>query len=188
MRVELGFGLMLVVVACGTGGAGTESPGAGGAGGAGGGASCPGQAPDDGCNTCVCSRGAWACTARACAPSDAGVDAQDCGGTRCTSTEVCVHPSCGGGTAICNALGDAAACPSGWTASQCFAGGGPVPGCQPPPCVPPAPYCFPLPAACTSGPTCTCLPNDVCSHADAGGVSGGQCMMASGRDVSCGSA
>jgi hypothetical protein len=184
MRAELGLGLLLVVVACGTGGAG-ETGGMGGAGGAGGAGACPGPAPNDGCNTCVCSRGTWACTARACPPSDAGPDAQSCGGTVCNSTEVCVHPSCGGGNAICNPLGDAAACPSGWTAAQCFSGGGTVPGCQPPPCTPPAPYCFPLPAACVSGPSCTCLPYDVCSHADAGGLSGGQCGIASARDVTC---
>jgi hypothetical protein len=88
---------------------------------------------------------------------------------------------------MCDPLGDASACPTGWTSTPCFSAGSTVPGCRPPPCVPAAPYCYPLPADCAAGLACTCLPNDICSHADAGQY-GGQCVMITGRDVSCGAA
>lgn len=42
---------------------------------------------DDGCNTCVCSNGLWACTRRACAPVECETDA-DCVVTGC-SGQIC---------------------------------------------------------------------------------------------------
>jgi hypothetical protein len=68
-----------------------------------------------------------------------------CGnGQYCFVGEVCVHPSCGGGVAVCTALPDGGQCPSGWTYSTLCATGG-RPGCTPPPCTPPNSFCATLP-------------------------------------------
>ena len=115
--------------------------------------------------------------------------ATSCGGSICTSSQVCVHPSCGGGTPPqCSPLTvDGGQCPSGWTYEpQCPPGVGTVPGCLPPPCTPPEPFCTALPPACSGTPTCTCLPQSICMPD--GGSYGGQCFLINGRSVMCGSA
>src|SRR5687767_2065308 len=68
--------------ASGRGGGGGSGGSTAGSSGADGGRQCepmPGCSSrtmcNDGCNTCVCSSGQWACTARACPPEDAGRDA-----------------------------------------------------------------------------------------------------------------
>jgi hypothetical protein len=102
-----------------------------------------------------------------------------CGGATCQSSEICVHPGCGGGPAVCEPVPDGGQCPSGWTLQPtCPNVGGP--GCVPPPCTPPAPFCKPLPASCSGTPSCTCLPFDFC------GQNGGQCGIIQSRDVICG--
>jgi hypothetical protein len=106
-----------------------------------------------------------------------------CGDTACASGQVCVHPSCGGGVAVCTPPQDAGTCPAGWTyMAFCVSRGGP--GCTPPPCDPPLPYCADVPAACAGTPTCICLPSDVCAR---NGGNGG-CMFANASAVMCGSA
>jgi len=114
--------------------------------------------------------------------------ASTCGGSMCTSSEICVHPSCGGAAPQCDPLTvDGGQCPSGWTYEpQCPPGGGTVPGCVPPPCTPPAPFCATVPSGCAGTPTCACLPQSICMP-DAG-VSGGQCFIANSAGVTCGSA
>jgi len=108
-----------------------------------------------------------------------GAGGGGCGGVSCGGNQVCVHPSCGGGVAVCVPLGDAGQCPSGWTQVQCPSG----PGCTPPPCTPPAPHCADVPAACSGTPSCTCLPNDICQQSN--GQYGGFCTSVSGGQVIC---
>ena len=101
-------------------------------------------------------------------PSD-GAAASDggpaCGASTCRSDQVCVHPSCGGGTPpMCEEPSDGGQCPAGWTYQpNCvggFIGGA---GCVPPSsCTPQSPFCADVPASCGGRPSCTCLPADVC--------------------------
>ncbi len=124
-------------------------------------------------------------------PTDAASAAArfTCGTMNCAAAEICVHPGCGGGVAICDPPDDADACPTGWTRQPiCFRPGGPPgPGCAPPACTPPAPYCLSRPAGCPgSGITCVCLPFNVCNGPDGGGVNGGSCAFVGQRDVTCG--
>lgn len=111
-----------------------------------------------------------------------------CGSTTpCAIGQVCVHPSCGGGTPPqCDpGLLDGGLCPSGWTYEpQCPPGSGTVPGCIPPACTPPGPYCVVVPAACSGAPSCSCLPSGVCQ--ENGGS--GSCQSATSTEVLCGSA
>jgi len=101
----------------------------------------------------------------------------------CSTGQICVHPSCGGGVAVCEKLPDGGQCPSGWTyTANCATGVGP--GCVPPPCTPPPPFCADLPAACAGTPTCSCLPTNICTQ---NGGSGG-CQVAYSTEVMCGSA
>lgn len=118
------------------------------------------------------------------AAGGAGAQGTPCGSTgTCSAGQVCVHPSCGGGTASCERMLDGGQCPSGWTyTGSCASSGGP--GCEPPPCTPPAAYCADVPSACSGSPTCSCLPANVCTE---NGGSGG-CQFTNGSDVSCGSA
>jgi hypothetical protein len=117
-------------------------------------------------------------------PGDGGSSV--CGSSVCTATQLCVRPSCAGGTAPpCVAIGEAGACPTGYTFSsfcQYATGGGAGPGCLPPPCVSPPPFCLDTPAACDAKLTCGCLPATVC------GTGGGGCMMISASVVQCGAA
>ena len=108
-----------------------------------------------------------------------GGGAAPCGTQTCGGNEVCIHPGCGGGVAICDPLPDGGHCPQGWTESLCPAPYGRV-GCMPGPCTPPAPFCAPLPASCGGTPNCTCLPPDVC------GVNGGTCGWIQNGAVMCG--
>jgi hypothetical protein len=192
------------------GGAGAGSGGAGGAiAGSGGSSTClPNQVWCPGCTpgTGACYVGG--CPGIACPPLDSGspddaatgtggaggradagggtggVDggSNACGSRACSSTEVCVHPGCGGGVPICDPVPDGGQCPTGWTfQSSCPRPGGPGPGCQPPPCTPPAPFCITVPAACSGAPTCSCLPADICTQT--GGT--GQCATVTNGEVVC---
>jgi hypothetical protein len=105
--------------------------------------------------------------------------AATCGERSCTSGEVCVHPACGGGVAVCDPVPDGGQCPSGWMQSLCPGASGRI-GCVPGPCTPPAPFCAPLPASCSGTPSCTCLPQDIC------GQNGGQCGFVQSGMVTCG--
>lgn len=114
----------------------------------------------------------------------AGTAGASCNGAPCTSTQVCVHPTCGGGAPPqCSPIPDGGQCPSGWTfESQCPpSAGSTLAGCIPPPCTPPAPFCADLPASCGGNPNCVCLPNDICRG-------NGACEIANSLEVVCGSA
>ena len=120
--------------------------------------------PQDGASTEVASDGGHAC-----------------GSLTCRADQVCVHPSCGGGTPpMCYSTpDDAGQCPQGSTyqphCPPSFA-----PGCLPPPCSPSPPFCADIPAACGGHPSCVCLPPDVCNG-------GGACgLVDSTGDVMCG--
>jgi hypothetical protein len=175
----------------GTGGhAGTESAGSGGQSDAGAcrmeGESC--NPPERCCGPLIC---AGVCTmgvgqngSTDGAVGDVGSDGgHACGGSTCLADQVCVRPSCGGGTPpMCDpGLVDGGQCPLGWTyQSRCPMGYGTVPGCAPPPCSPPAPFCADVPASCGGKPSCDCLPPDVCKG-------GGSCgSVYTSGDVMCG--
>ena len=105
-----------------------------------------------------------------------------CGAHVCTSSEICVRPSCGGAPPQCTQLPDGGQCSSGWTYRPvCNNGPTPGPGCEAPPCVPPAPFCITRPASCGATPTCACFPTNVCQ-------SGGACGLISDGEVLCASA
>jgi len=105
-----------------------------------------------------------------------------CGARACASSELCVHPSCGGTAPRCDPVPDGGQCPTGWTyKSFCNTSPSPGPGCEEPPCTPPAPFCTTRPASCGATVTCSCLPNNVCQN-------GGGCGLISGGDVICQSA
>src|SRR4029077_14508263 len=105
-----------------------------------------------------------------------------CGARACTSSEICVHPSCGGTAPQCTAVPDGGQCPQGWTyRAVCNMLPAPGPGCEAPPCTPPDAYCLTRPASCGATPTCSCLPNDVCHG-------GGACGFADSTEVLCVSA
>jgi hypothetical protein len=101
-----------------------------------------------------------------------------CGTSTCLSTQVCVHPCCGGVAPQCTARPEGGVCPAGSDpVASCFNFSGPA--CKPAPCVTAPPRCVDLPTGCSGAPACGCLP-DVCS--------GGACGTVSGRDVTCGCA
>ena len=105
-----------------------------------------------------------------------------CGARACTSSELCVRPSCGGTAPRCNPLPDGGQCPTGWTyRSFCNTSPTPGPGCEEPPCTPPTPFCITRPASCGATVTCACLPANVCQ-------SGGGCGLISNGEVICQSA
>jgi len=105
-----------------------------------------------------------------------------CGARACTSSELCVRPSCGGTAPRCNPLPDGGQCPTGWTyRAFCNTSPTPGPGCEEPPCTPPAPFCITRPASCGATVTCSCLPANVCQ-------TGGGCGLISGGEVICQSA
>jgi hypothetical protein len=105
-----------------------------------------------------------------------------CGSTTCGSGQVCVHPSCGGGVAVCTPLQDGGTCPAGWTATDFCS---PThPGCVPPPCDPPLPFCANVPATCAGTLNCSCLPSDICTRNGGNGT----CGIVTATDVRCGSA
>lgn len=171
----------------GTGGSGGRSDGTGGAGGRGSGGAGGGGAISGTGGTGTGGsgtggngtggNGAGANGSGGAASGGSG-GASDCGAT-CTGGKLCVHPSCGGGTFICEPLGDGGQCPVGWTLhSPCPFASGPAPGCVPPPCTPPPPFCITPPAACATSPSCGCLPSDVCQG-------GGQCAIINGGQVIC---
>jgi len=103
-----------------------------------------------------------------------------CGTRACTSSELCVRPSCGGAPPPCNPLPDGGQCPSGWIMRAfCASTGGP--GCEAAPCTPPDSYCITLAATCGATPSCSCLPANVCQG-------GGACSIISRGEVLCASA
>jgi hypothetical protein len=96
----------------------------------------------------------------------AGDSGHACGASTCRSDQVCVHPSCGGGTPpMCLEHADGGQCPSGWTYQPFCSGGLTVgPGCVPPSsCTPQTPFCADVPASCGGRPSCTCLPANICN-------------------------
>ena len=109
-----------------------------------------------------------------------------CGSSTCAAGQLCIRPTCVGGTAPpCLPPLDGGACPTGLTyASPCIPGllerGS---GCTLPRCVDPPPFCIDLPAACGAKPTCGCLPYNVC-QADGGDI-GGMCGLINASVVSC---
>jgi hypothetical protein len=106
-----------------------------------------------------------------------------CGSRACTSSELCVRPSCGGTAPRCNPLPDGGQCPTGWTyRAFCNTSPTPGPGCEEPPCTPPTPFCITRPASCGATVTCSCLPANVCQ------IGGGGCGLISGGEVLCQSA
>lgn len=167
--------LVLAIAACGGGsgakdgggGAGTGGSGGSGAGGSGaGGTSTGGSGVGGSAGSGTGGTGGGAA----------------CGGVTCASNQVCTHPSCGGGIAVCIPLGDAGQCPQGYTmTAQCSSGSGP--GCIPPPCTPPAPRCVDVAPACLGTPTCGCLPSNVCEQPN--GQYGGTCASVSNGSVFC---
>jgi hypothetical protein len=118
------------------------------------------------------------------ATGGAGGGGTDCGSAEpCSTGQICVHLSCGGGVAVCDKLPDGGQCPSGWTfTANCATGVGP--GCIPPPCTPPPPVCADLPAACAGTISCSCLPTNICTQN--GGS--GSCQFVYSTGVMCGSA
>lgn len=169
----------VVITACN----GSSSKGDGGAG-AGGSAGTGGNAGATGSGGRGGSAGGASGGAGGAAGGGGGVS---CSGTTCNGGQVCVHPSCGGGTPPqCDSgLVDGGLCPSGWTYEpQCPPGSGTVPGCVPPACTPPAPFCADVPAACSGTATCACLPVSICQ----GNGGTGQCAIVTSRQVTCGSA
>lgn len=86
-----------------------------------------------------------------------------CGSQACGANQICVHPSCGGGTPVCIPRGDAGTCPSGYTSTSSCPGQPPgTPMCVPPPCTDPPSFCAEIPAQCEGNLTCSCLPANVC--------------------------
>jgi hypothetical protein len=59
---------------------------------------------NDGCNTCVCANGQWACTARACPPEDAG--RADAGQGACETDLDCIFRPASGCCGMCLAKQD----------------------------------------------------------------------------------
>ena len=115
----------------------------------------------------------------------ASTEGPSCGDTVCTAAQLCVRPTCGGGTPPCLPPLDGGACPAGRIyASLCVPG---LPergaGCTFPPCEAPPPFCIDLPAACGAKPTCACLPYNVCNSD--GGVSSGMCGLINTSVVTC---
>jgi hypothetical protein len=105
-----------------------------------------------------------------------------CGARACTSSELCVHPSCGGTAPRCNPLPDGGQCASGWTyRAFCNTSPTPGPGCEEPPCTPPSAFCITRPVSCGATVTCSCLPTGVCQ-------TGGGCGFISDGEVICQSA
>jgi hypothetical protein len=103
-----------------------------------------------------------------------------CGSSTCRPNQVCVHPSCGGGTSptCSSAPDDAGQCPQG-TIYQPHCPATIGPGCLPT-CTPAPPFCVDVPASCAGHPTCDCLPSNVCKG-------GGTCgSVYSTGDVTCG--
>jgi len=168
------------VIACGCGGNGSGGTGGDAAAGTSGhgGSGGTGTGGTTGAAGTTGSAGAGGTTGSA--GTGGGGGAALCGARPCTSSELCVHPSCGGVAPACTPVPDGGQCPSGYTFQQsCPLTSGTVgPGCQVPPCTPPSPYCLTTPAACGATPTCSCLPSDVCH-------SGGACGVISKSDVLC---
>jgi hypothetical protein len=66
---------------------------------------CPSRTScNDGCNTCVCTGGQWACTARACPPEDSG--RPDAGQGACETDQDCVFRTNSGCCGVCLAKQD----------------------------------------------------------------------------------
>ncbi len=59
---------------------------------------------NDGCNTCVCANGQWACTARACPPADSG--RLDAGQGACETDLDCIFRPASGCCGVCLAKQD----------------------------------------------------------------------------------
>ena len=116
----------------------------------------------------------------------ASTDGPSCGNTVCAASQLCVRPTCAGGTApACLPPLDGGACPAGLNyATSCVPG---LPergsGCTLPPCVDPPPFCLDLPAACGAKPTCACLPYNVCQSDS--GTGGGVCGLINTSVVKC---
>jgi hypothetical protein len=183
----------------GTGGAAGSAGGQSGGGGTG--ACAPNQVWCPGCEPGSGACYAGGCPGVACPPPDGGAGASGssgrggtgggtggtggsvvCGSRACTSSELCVRPSCGGTAPRCNPLPDGGPCPTGWTyRAFCNNSPTPGPGCEEPPCTPPAPFCITRPASCGATITCACLPTNVCQ-------SGGGCGLISNGEVICQSA
>jgi hypothetical protein len=167
MRRGVTLVLLLAAAACGSTTHGTDDGGggsnAGGAGGSSGGGGSGGAAGAGGHGGGSGGTGGSAL----------------CGSRACTSSELCVHPSCGGAAPLCMPVPDGGQCPTGWTYKQvCNTTPAPGPGCEAPPCTPPAAFCVTRPASCGATPTCSCLPINVCNGS-------GACGLVSGGDVLC---
>jgi hypothetical protein len=166
----------------GTGGAGGWAAGAGGSAGAGaGGNSAGGHGGATGTGGAA-GRGGTSGTGGAGAGTGGGAGSNGtlCGTSPCSSNQVCVHPSCGGGNLACDRLPDGGQCAAGWTyhALCSLSSGGSGSGCEPPPCTPLPSFCADVPSACGGTPTCTCLPSNICQgHGQCGIISAGGNVM-----------
>jgi hypothetical protein len=163
----------------GTGGSGGATSGTGGGGGdTGAGGSSAGSTGTGGKGGAVGTGGQTGAT------GGAGGHGTACGSAEpCSTGQVCVRPTCGGGFPVCEKVPDGGQCPSGWTLTgNCVTFGGP--GCTPPPCTPPAPFCVGVPAACSGTATCGCLPTNICTQN--GGS--GSCQFANSTEITCASA
>jgi hypothetical protein len=163
---------LVLISMLGTGGCGSSTSGGDGGDGAGGSGGAAGAAGSAG------HEGGGASGTGGQAGGGAG-GSGGCGGLTCSSTQVCVHPSCGGAAPQCVAV-PAQGCPSGWApVTLCtYASGGSGPGCLPPPCTPPPAFCADVPAACGGTPTCACLGGTICRG-------NGACGFVSGDQVGC---
>ncbi len=185
MRRSVGLLLLLVVGACGStaqpGDDGGGGSGAGGAGDGSGGASGSGGVAGTGAGGRGGSSGGGGGGGTSGGSGGTGGSAS-CGARACTSSELCVRPSCGGAPPQCSALPDGGQCPTGWTyRAMCNRLPTPGPGCEEPPCTPPSPYCIARPASCGATLTCSCIPANVCQG-------GGSCGLISNGEVLCVSA
>jgi len=103
-----------------------------------------------------------------------------CGSRRCSSDQICVHPTCCQGSgAPCHPLPQDGKCPPNTFPYVCS--GTQRPGCQERPCDDPPPYCVKLPPSCVTSPTCDCAnKNKLCMP--------GECMRfsAAARELKCG--
>ncbi|HXT99941.1 MAG TPA: hypothetical protein VN903_03050 [Polyangia bacterium] len=173
----------IAAVGCGTSASSNDaSGGAGAGGGAAGHGGTTGAAGSTGAGGSAGTTGGGGSTGSGGATGAGGGAA--CGSVRCGANQVCAHPSCGGGVAVCIPLGDGGQCPDNWIKTDlCNAPAGAGPGCAPPPCNPPTPSCVDIPSACGGTPTCGCLPANICNLPN--GQFGGTCAAVSAGQVLC---
>jgi hypothetical protein len=101
--------------------------------------------------------------------TDAGSFA--CGTTACNSSQLCVHPCCGGAAPSCMPVPSLGGCPSNLVMVSACPGTG-RPGCQNPPCTPNPPFCIDGASQCANACACT-------------GNGCAECQSTTGNDILC---